>query len=558
MGVGEASATARDGDVIPRSTWVAMGAMALAVLAIANDFTAMNVVLPTIEGDLDSSLSAVQWVVNGYALVFGVLIVPGGRLADVYGRSRMLCIGAALFAAFSFLGGLAPNVGLLIAARVLMAVGGALMWPAILGLIYGLLPESKAGLAGGLVIGVAGIGNATGPLIAGALALASWRWIFFLNIPIALIALVVTWRTVPRDEATEREPIDYAGSALLSLSLGALLGALTVAPAQGWADPLVVGGLVAAVVLMVGFVLRERSTGEDGLVPPSVIRNGPFLAACLAALCMSATFFASLLYLPQLFQKIQGEGTMTAGVKLLPFVAVFALASFTETWLLGKIGLKAVVSLGAVCVVAGPVLFVLLLDDQAAYLRLVPGMVVLGVGVGLFFSAATTAGLTAVDPSRSSLAGGLLYMFQIGGGAVGLGLTTVLFLASADAGVRDAASDVGVELSDEEVRDLQGVLVGTESSAAVQAAHPEDARALTEVVRDAFVDGVRVAFTFDAVLALVGVGLVLTRVGGPLSRLGRDVDHGDAADPAHDRTGTDPPAGRHRTRRHRHAHRHVP
>ncbi len=273
---------------------------------------------------------------------------------------------------------------------------------------------------------------------------------------------------------------------------------------------------------------------------------------------MSATFFASLLFLPQLFQKIQGEGTMTAGLKLLPFVAVFAMSSFTETWLLGRIGLKAVVSLGAVCVVAGPVLFVLLLDDQADYLRLVPGMVVLGVGVGLFFSAATTAGLTAVDPSRSSLAGGLLYMFQIGGGAVGLGLTTVLFLASADAGVHDAAADIGVELSAGEVHDLQGVLAGTDTAAAVQAQHPDEARALTEVVRDSFVDGVRVAFTFDAVLALVGVGLVLTRVGGPLSRLGHDVERGDGADPAHDRSGSDPPAHAHRTRRHRHAHRHVP
>ncbi len=127
--------------------WVAIGAMALAVFAIANDFTAMNVALPAIESDLDSDLSTAQWVVNGYALVFGVLIVPGGRLADIYGRSKILYVGAAVFAGFSLLGGLAPNVGLLIAARVVrMGVGGAMMWPAILGLIYALLPPSKAGL----------------------------------------------------------------------------------------------------------------------------------------------------------------------------------------------------------------------------------------------------------------------------------------------------------------------------------------------------------------------------------------------------------------------------
>src|SRR5262249_37899667 len=144
-----------DAETIPKQTWFAIAAMSLAVFAIANDFTAMNVALSTIERELNTDLSTVQWVVNGYALVFGVLIVPGGRLGGLYGRTKMLFIGSAIFAGFSLLGGIAPNVYLLIGARLLMGIGGAMMWPAILGLIYAILPESKAGLAGGLVIGVA-------------------------------------------------------------------------------------------------------------------------------------------------------------------------------------------------------------------------------------------------------------------------------------------------------------------------------------------------------------------------------------------------------------------
>ena len=417
---------------ISASTWLALGAMALAVFAIANDFTAMNVVLPAIERDLDTDLSTVQWVVNGYTLVFGVLIVPGGRLADIFGRSRILYIGAAIFAAFSLLGGLAPNVELLIASRALMGVGAALMWPAILGLIYGLLPASKAGLAGGLVIGVAGIGNASGPIIAGALAEASWRYVFFLNVPIALAAILVTWRAVHLSAPSERETIDYAGTALLSVSLFALLGALTVAPDQGFSDPVALAGFALSGVAMAGFVLRERSAGESGLMPPRVMHNGPFIWACLSVLAMSATFFATLLYLPQFFQKILGESTLGAGLMLLPFVGVFAAASFAETWLLNRIGMKAVISIGATCLFLGPVLFVAFLDENASYAALIPGMVLLGLGVGLFYSSVTTAALTALDPSKSSLAGGLLYMFQIAGGAVGLGLTTALFLVASN------------------------------------------------------------------------------------------------------------------------------
>ncbi|MEM9517576.1 MAG: MFS transporter, partial [Actinomycetota bacterium] len=146
-----------DDETITGSMWLAIGAMMLAVFVIANDFTAMNVVLPSIESELDTDLSTVQWVVNGYALIFGVLIVPGGRIADIYGRREALAAGALIFAVFSLVGGLAPNVWILIAARMLMGVGGALMWPAILGLIYAVLPGTKTALAGAMVIGVAGI-----------------------------------------------------------------------------------------------------------------------------------------------------------------------------------------------------------------------------------------------------------------------------------------------------------------------------------------------------------------------------------------------------------------
>ena len=176
-----AGATAHDARLDGR-TKVALVALAIAVLVVANDFTSLSVALPAIEQDFGADVTSVQWVMNAYALVFGVLIVPGGRLADIYGRRRMFFVGAVIFAVFSLLGGFAPELWRLIGCRALMGIGGALMWPSILGMTYGVLPPEKAGLAGGLILGAAGFGNAVGPLIGGALAdTVGWEWIFFLD-----------------------------------------------------------------------------------------------------------------------------------------------------------------------------------------------------------------------------------------------------------------------------------------------------------------------------------------------------------------------------------------
>ena len=176
-------------------------AMALAVFVIANDVTALSVALPDIEKDFDADVGTVQWVINAYALVFGVLIVTGGRLADMFGRRRLFFVGSAVFVAFSLLGAAAQSDVWLIVSRGLMGIGGAMMWPAVLGMTYALLPAEKAGLAGGLIIGAAGFGNAAGPLIGGALTAVDWRLILVLNLPVAAFACLVTWRAVGESRA---------------------------------------------------------------------------------------------------------------------------------------------------------------------------------------------------------------------------------------------------------------------------------------------------------------------------------------------------------------------
>ena len=405
--------------------------MSLAVIVIANDFSAVNVALPTMESDFNTNVNTIQWVVNAYALTFGVMIVTGGRLADMFGRRNAFFLGSVIFATMSALGGAAQSEAWLIASRTVMGIGGALMWPAILGMTFAILPEEKAGLAGGIILGAAGVGNAMGPLIGGVLTdLASWRWIFFLNVPVTIFAVLVTYFLVhlKEPEAADHR-IDYAGVTTLSIGLVSLLVALDQVDDWGWGDPRVIALLAICVVMLAAFVPVERRAGSHALVPQEVMRNESFTASCVAILFMSATFFAALLYLPQFMEKQLGYSPLEAGIGMLPLLGTFALVSFIAGPLYNRVGAKALAVLGALCITLAPFLFSLV-DEGSSYSSLIVGMVVLGIGIGSFYPTATTAGVTSVDSSQTSLAGGIVYMFQIAGGSVGLGLTTAVFSAS--------------------------------------------------------------------------------------------------------------------------------
>lgn len=448
-----------------RSVKLSLFAMALGVLAIANDFTAMNVAIPAIEEDFDTGVTTTQWVVNAYALSFGVLIVTGGRLADLFGRREAFFVGAGIFGLMSLLAGAAQSEAWLIAARALMGVGGALMWPAVLGMTYGALPAEKAGLAGGLILGVAGMGNALGPVLGGALTeFLSWRWILFLNVPIVLVAMLCVWLYIhqPKPEVAERQ-IDYGGILTISGGLVIFMVALDQVVDVGWDDPLILGAIAVSFLLLLAFGWIERRAGEHALIPRGVIRNESFAASCLAILFMSAVFFGALFYLPQYMLKEFGYTAFEAGLGLLPFMAVFAATSFISGPLYNRLGPKPIVTAGAACIAAGPLVVSFGISDGGAYQALIPGMLVLGVGIGLFYSSATTSGVTSVDESQTSLAGGIIYMCQIAGGSVGLALTTTVFASQAN-----------------------------------------------------LIDGLQAAFRLDAALAFVGFLIVLFFVGGRL------------------------------------------
>lgn len=493
---------------------MALFAMALGVLVIANDFTALNVALPAIEQDFDVDVGTIQWTVNAYALTFGMVLVTGGRLADMFGRRKVFFIGTAIFAAFSLLGGLAQNADQLIVMRVGMGIGGGLMWPAILGMTFAAVPPSRAAFAGGLILGVAGLGNALGPLLGGVLTdEISWRAIFFLNIPVAAFAAAVTWAKVhqPAGDA-DREPIDYAGILTLSLGLVTLLLALDQSADWGWGDARVLALIAVALMAFVAFAVVEPRMGEAALVPSSVLRNRGFTAACLTILFLSAVFFSAILYVPQLMEKILGYSALRAGVGMLPMLGTFGAVAFLSGRLTARVGMRRVILAGTALLAAGPLLLSFF-EADSAYAQLLPGLIATGIGAGLFYPTITTAAVGMLDESQSSLAGGIAYMFQVAGGAVGLGLCTTLFTIRSEDAILADASDAGLSMSDQQAAVIHGVLAGTDpGSAAFSDFSTSVADRVLDVVKDSFVAGAQFSFRVVGVIALVGLVVAILGV----------------------------------------------
>jgi EmrB/QacA subfamily drug resistance transporter len=411
-------------------------AMSLALIVITLDLSALNVAVPAMQRSFHSDISTMQWALNGYALAFGVLMVTGGRLADLLGRRRVFLLGTALFGLAAALGGLATDAWWMIGARVIMGVAGALMLPAATGILYATLPPERAGLAGAVAVGSFGIGQSIGPLIGGALTeYLSWRWVFFIDIPAAALTFLVAWRTVSAAARTEgSRRIDYAGSVVLSLSLLALLVALDEGNDWGWGSGRVLAAYGIFAVGLAAFVLAERRAGEHALLPANVVGSRAFGAACLVALLGAPVFFSALFYLPQFMDKLLGYSPFEIGIGTLPMMASLAVCSFVAGPLYDRVGAKAVLLAGNAAMVAGCALLGFVGGD--AYTGLIPGMVVLGAGLAFFASSLTTVAVTALSAAQRSLAGGIIFTIRVVGGGLGLGLTTAIVASSGEHGAR--------------------------------------------------------------------------------------------------------------------------
>ncbi|WP_444922508.1 MFS transporter [Microbulbifer sp. CnH-101-G] len=418
---------------LARERLLALAALSFAVFLVANDLTIFPAAITTIEQEFDTDITTAQWVINGYILVFGVLVISGGRLADIYGRRRIFLTGAGIFVFFSILAALSIDIQMLLVARALMGVGGALIWPAILGMIYELVPKENPGIAGGLIMGVCGISDSIAPMFGGLLAeFASWRWIFLMDAAVATLVGFLCWKWVVNDKPDKiEEHIDYLGVITLSLFLFSLLLALDLAVDHGFKSPINVCLFIVSLLFLGAFIVVERNTGRDALIPEDVVNNSRFFVAGIVTLLLSIVFFSALLYIPQFLIRVRSYSPTFAGMGLMPMMMAYGLVSYISGKLYKKVGAKVIISIGSVCICIG--MFMLShIDENTSFQEILPGLLVIGSGIGFFFSAVTTAAITIVAPARAGLAGGIIYMFQIAGGALGLGMNTTVVAMAPD------------------------------------------------------------------------------------------------------------------------------
>jgi EmrB/QacA subfamily drug resistance transporter len=372
------------------------------------DATVVNVALPHIGQDLDANVTALQWVLTGYLLALASFILLGGALGDHYGRRKVFLIGTIWFAAASLLCGLAPNIELLVTARVLQGVGAALLTPGSLAILQASFQQSDRAKAVGAWSGLGGVAGAIGPFVGGWLVDGpGWRWAFLLNVPVA--AVVVTCALVAVPET--RDPhaahgLDIVGAALGVVSLGSATWALTEAGPRGWTDSAVLIAAAIALAGMAAFVHRMRHA-KDPLVPPGLFRSREFTVTNLATVLLYAALGVSFFLVAYELQVAVGWSALRAGVALLPTTILMLLFSAKSGELAQRIGPRLQLTVGPLLVAAG-LLLLSRIGPAASWARAVlPGAIVFGLGLATFVAPLTATVMGSVSPDEVSIASGV-------------------------------------------------------------------------------------------------------------------------------------------------------
>ena len=372
------------------------------------DATVVNVALPQIGDDLNADVTALQWVLTGYLLALASLILLGGALGDRLGRRRVFLIGTLWFAAASLLCGVAPNIGVLVAARILQGVGGALLTPGSLAILQASFRESDRAAAVGAWSGLGGVAGAVGPFVGGGLVDGpGWRWAFLINVPVAVVVVVCARAAVPETRDTHAaKRLDSRGAIYAVIGLAAGTWALTEAGQRGWGDRVVLAALAGSVVVMTSFVFHVRRT-HDPLVPPALFRNRTFTVVNLGTVFVYAAIGLAFFLVAYQLQVAAGWTALSAGLALLPTTLLMLVLSARSGVLGQRIGPRLQLTVGPLLAGAG-LLLLTRIDSQATWTAdVLPGALVLGLGLVTFVAPLTATVMAAADPDHVSIASGV-------------------------------------------------------------------------------------------------------------------------------------------------------
>lgn len=429
----------------PTRSGLALVTIAIAQLMVMLDLTIVNIALPTLQHSLGFSSASLAWVIDAYVLAFGGFLLLGGRLGDLLRRRRMLMIGVALFAVSSLAGGLASTPALLISARIVQGLGAAIASPTALSLVVTTFPEGHArNRAMAIFAAMTAAGGASGLLLGGVLTTyVSWRWVFFVNVPVALVLLILAPIALERGRAGYAR-LDVPGALVITLSMTSLVYGFVRAPEAGWSHPTVVASFVFALALLGVFVIVESRTPAP-LIPLRFLRHrGRSLGYAIMGL-IGAAMLSLLYFLTQFLQNVMHYSPVLAGLSYLPVPVIVASSSQVVGRLVRRVGVRPFL-------VAGPLLVTAALATASTlhagshYLVVFVALVMMGLGMGLVFVPLMVNAVASVEHEHAGLASGLLNTSQQIGGSVGLAVLVSVWVTSTHRAALSGASSLEAEL----------------------------------------------------------------------------------------------------------------
>ncbi|HEY2834142.1 MAG TPA: MFS transporter [Sporichthyaceae bacterium] len=471
--------------------WLPLLAVCMGTFMLLIDVTVVNVALPQMASSLHTSFSSLQWVVDAYALALAALVLGTGSLGDLTGHRQTYVGGLAVFAVSSLVCGLAPNAGLLITARLVQGAGAAAMFATTVALLTGSYSGRDRGTAFGMWGAVAGASAAVGPIIGGVLTqLVSWRWIFFVNLPVSAAAIALCLRVLPDEPRTGRAKVDVLGMAFFSAAAGELTYAMIRANDHHWLSRATLNLVAAAVLLLIGFVMVERRVAQP-LFDLGLLRNKPFVGVLVSGIALNFAAFAGLTYVSIWLQSVLGMSPIESGLTGLPL----SLATFVTSAGIGRRLHSSppgkVIGIGLLLIGAGGLMGALFVHGGANWPALMPGYALIGVGVGLAIPISNAAAMDQVPPHRRGMASGSVRTMQQLGYAFGIALLGTVFAARA----RHVVAGDGLT----NVAGIAHAVAGGQAPGLLAAAPPDGRVALDSTVHAAAVSGLQ------SVLALSGI-----------------------------------------------------
>jgi len=455
-----------------RRKWLALALLSAVQFMVVLDIAVVNVALPSIKDDLGFSQDNLQWVISAYALVFGGFLLLGGRAADLLGRRRIFLVGLAVFTVASLIAGLAWSEASLIGARLFQGLGAAIISPAALSMVSTTFREGRErNIALGVWGAVGGFGAAAGVLLGGILTeTLSWSWIFFVNVPVGVAAFAITPFLLTESRDARVKSFDVPGAVLVTAGLSSLVYAITRAGTDGWLATPTVAFFSASVLLLAGFVAWEIRHPEP-LMRLGIFRISTVAGANVAGFILGTALFAMFLMLTLYMQQVLGYSALQTGVAYLAVAGTAIIWSAVAAQLVTRIGVKPVLVTGMTALTIGLVYFTQVSVGGSYLGDLLPGFLVVGLGIGFSFVPISIAALAGVQPAEAGLASGLINTSQQIGGALGIAALST-----------------------------------------IATSHTNDALASGTPVPNALVDGFQAAFVAGAIVAALGIVASLTLI----------------------------------------------